>query len=278
MFDFFKNRTESGLVLDRESNPSLVSVSATGFAMDCWALLASKTQAIEYINQAIDATVKYNYRGWLYHFTDTNGTPLPNSEISTIDSTIFYLSARQAARRINDKQTIDKVENLISQVDYTWMLEDGYFRHGWVNNDFISFSWKVYSEGMMIYKLFNIPYTPTVIDYSLPLFVFYYPLCFFKDDYIVEHLRKAIQFQIDKYGYWGISACDGPDGYGIYDDIICPLSIWAVSKYIPEANEVINKLPVTKFAPSYNIKNGWTSKERLAIDYGSAIILNDGFN
>lgn len=280
---FVSNRTHKGLVLDRESDRDTVSVAATGFGMDCWAIAArngtmSRAKALQWVNEAIDNTMAKNpekNRGWLYHFTDAEGVPKSYSEVSTIDSAIFYLGARQAARRLGDETLMKKVEGLIRKVDTSIvMTDDGYFYHGFQGGRHIECFWDELNEGVMLYQLFGKPFRPKRIDYDLPLFVFYYPMCFSDDPEMVDHLRRAVTCQKARYGHWGLTATDGPDGYEVGNiSLVSPLAIWSVKPYIPEAEDTLALYPVPRSTCSYHVRTGWKSKDKIGIDYGCAMIL-----
>lgn len=280
------------LVFDRSSNHEIVSVAATGFGMYCWALEATKGKldkntALFRINKAFDATIKANpikNRGWLYHFTDSHGYPTrttTSAEVSTIDSAIFYFGARKAALLLDSPELQSKVEKAIAAVDINWLLTKKnnitYFCHGlhWREEipEFIPYVWEDFSEGFILYRLFNVPYAPQRIMFNLPLFVYYYPLCFIQDEEeLVMLLKLAIQWQKKTYGYWGKTACDGPNGYNVNEkDIISPIAILTLSKITNNSQELY--LPVPADTQSYNIVTNWCSSDQLGIDMGSCYIL-----
>jgi len=165
---FLECRGPNKMFLDRKSNPNIVSIAATGFGLDCLAIMASESKiprddVIQDLNQVIDYVQKITpreTRGWLYHWLDTNGNPAYNKEISTIDTAIFYAGARQAAKRLGDRATIDRIEALISNVDTKWLMSHGYIRHGFFLDNgvisFIPYEWENYSEGLIIYKTFGL--------------------------------------------------------------------------------------------------------------------------
>src|SRR5262245_18712386 len=100
---FLTHRTRAGAGLDGTHCADTVSVAATGFGMAAWAVAADAgrlpyARAVAWVRQALDATLSANAgnRGWLYHFTDAAGRPKFTEEISSIDTAIFYLGARDA--------------------------------------------------------------------------------------------------------------------------------------------------------------------------------------
>lgn len=280
---FLNNRTESGLVLDRESDRNTTSAAATGFGMDCWAIMASRgiitrEQAVLWVYHALETTEKNTPEknfGWLYHFTNADGTPKPTSEVSTIDTAIFYLGARQAARRLGDPDLQRRVEGMIAKINTSIVMnEAGYFYHGFYGGRLIEYLWDEWNEGVLLYKLFDKPFSPKKMHYDLPLFVFYYPLCFYDDQELASHLHTAIAFQKAKYGYWGLTATDGPHGYEAGNPkLISPLGIWSVVQYVSEAEATLQTIPVPRWTCGYEIERGWSSTDAIGIDYGCCLIL-----
>jgi hypothetical protein len=285
---FEKNIGPNGGVFDRESDRNLISVAATGFAFKVWALAAtssrpqvSREEACRRINQSFDFIISNNppsNKNWLFHFYYSDGSIPPNTEVSTVDTAIFYLGARQAAWDLLDLPLIFKVNYYFYQIDIAWMLKDCYIIHGFHYSPSgeiipIEYSYSEYSEGIMIYKLFNIPFSPAKIDYSLPLFTFYYPLCFYDDSEMVGHLKKAISCQKEKYGNWGRSALDTENkGYQAFEaNTISPLTILTISSYLNIDDETTRKY--SGLAASKDVLTGWESRDKVGIDAGCDYIL-----
>ncbi|HEX6985551.1 MAG TPA: hypothetical protein VF170_09250, partial [Planctomycetaceae bacterium] len=276
----------NGLVLDRRSDRDTVSCAATGFTAYALALMADRGSADPTEVRAIlrsgfrstlAATPERN-RGWLYHFTDATGRPKSWSEVSTIDSAIFYLGFLRAAETLEDAELYSEVRAAVDRVDVEFLLRDGYFLHGlrWFGNapHFIPYTWDDTSEGVMLYRLFGLPFEPRVVRHDYPLFVYYYPLCFFDDPTYAEHLRKAVAYQIEHYGYTGVTAGDGPHGYQAHDPkLISPLALFALSGLLPEARATLTKYGVDHMVPTYHVGSGWMAPDRVTIDYASAYIL-----
>jgi hypothetical protein len=275
---FEDNRTPTGLVLDRQSTKTVCSIAAIGCDMDVQAIRATKglittTEALNRINTTLGFVVSKNRpenRGWLFHFIDPNGAAVSGSEISSIDTAIFYSGALQAAHRLADQTLIQRVSGLISKIDVIWMIENSPSHkrlcHGLRNGKFIPYEWDEYNEGVIAYHLFKIPFTPTVIRYDLPLFVYYYPLCFIHDDPALwEHLRNAIEWQRKHYGYVGVTATDTEYGYKVDPAYISPLALYCVG--LP------CDLPYT--IHSYRIRDGWRSADRIGLDEGMAVLIKN---
>ncbi len=158
------------------------------------------------------------------------------------------------------------------------VLRDGYFNHGfyWHNDEqrFLHYLWNDTSEGVMLYKLFDMPFEPRIVRHDYPLFAYYYPLCFFDLPRYERLLHDAVTYQFGRYGYTGITAGDGPHGYQADDPtLISPLTLFALSAIFPEARSTLAKYAVDQMVPAYHVGSGWTASDRVTIDYGSAYIL-----
>ena len=283
--NFFDEITlENGLVLDRESNRKIVSSAATGFIAYSKAIAAQKGQlkkdeTLKRIRKGFRNTLKATpakTRGWLYHFTDPLGVPLPGSEVSTIDSALFYLGHLRAAETLESKEFIDEVNQAISDIDLKWMMVNGLISHGRQNKtlELIPYQWDEYSEGVLLYRLFELEFTPAVTAHDLPLFVYYYPLCFYDDEAWKTELKSAVAYQFDTHGISGITATDGPLGYQAGDpSVVSPLALWAASRIVPAASESLATLEFPRTTLSYSLVSDWIASDRIAIDYGSTYIM-----
>ncbi len=276
----------NGLVLDRRSDRNTVSCAATGFTAYALALMAQRGTAdpihmAEIVQDGFRTTLQNTppkNGGWLYHFTDAAGHAKPWSEVSTVDSAIFYFGFLRAAETLGDAEFLAEVRGRIAAIDVGMMLKDGYFLHGlrW-NGDkpvFLPYRWDDTSEGAMIYRLFDLPFRPRIVRHDYPLFVYYYPLCFFDDPDYSDRLRTAVRYQFEHYGYTGLTASDGPNGYQADDpQVISPLALFALSGLFPEARATLAKYGVDHMVPAYHVGSGWMAPDRVTIDYASAYIL-----
>lgn len=283
---FLKNKTGTGLVQDRESNKNLFSVSATGFGYYAWAVAADdglicRDKAVKWVGDSIDFIQAKNparNRGWLYHWIDKDGRPQMNREVSSIDTALYWLAARKAAARLGDEGLKKKVEAGIRRIDREWMRRGRLYAHGcvWEGGEakFLPCDWDDYNEGVLVYRLFGDDFTPRKTEYGLPLFVYYYPLCFYGDKVYKEHLDRAIDYQFKVYNAVGVTACDGPDGYCVNEpSVISPLAVWACAGHNPRAAEYLKKLPVKRTVPSYQRTSDWQARDRIGIDVGSTLLL-----
>ena len=280
--EYFKtNRSDTGLVYDRQSNSNICSIATLGFDMDVQAISATKhlisfDEAKKRINNTLSIVTirKDGNRGWLYHFIHPNGTPIVGSEVSTIDTAIFYAGALQASLRLHDKILEQKVRDLIGQIDIQWMIKNSpsgkRLCHGLrYTGDFIPCELDEYNEGIIAYHIFNVPFKPTKIRFDLPLFVYYYPLCFIHDDPKLKiYLQLAIAWQKEHYGYVGVTATDTEYGYSsLAIGYVSPVALYCVGEPIPY------DLPATLH--SYCIKTKWESSDRIGIDEGAAVLMKN---
>lgn len=284
---------QNGMFLDRTSDRTTVSSAATG--MGSYALayaatrgLADGAEVAQRLELAFQITTQANparNHGWLAHFTDTNGNPKPFSEISTIDTALFYMGMQKAAELLNLPHLQQRIEHELGKIDTSFVLRDGKFLHGFYwpegNNtsddaqpDFIRHRWADSSEGVILYKLFNIEFEFEIRRVDYPLFVYLYPLMFFEDERYIRLLSEAVDFQIAEYGYSGVTATDGPHGYTIHDrNLISPLLLSAVGSRFPAALETLQKYSLDPAIAAYYIPSGWVNSDDLTIDLASAYVM-----
>lgn len=264
---FKEHRTNTGLTQDRASS-NICSTAAAGFGNVVIALTCPKQEAIDKVNQTLDALTTSNpnkNRGWLYHFTTPYGLPALDSEVSTIDTAIFYTGCRLAAKLIGDTALTNRVENLITSIDINWLARNGLFCHGvkWVNEEpyFIPYFWDDYNEGIIIYKLFGLPYCPLNYRYDLPIFAYYYPLAFYPEDKeIKSHLEKAIECHFAKYGHL-VTSTDTEMGYSSFAiGYISPITMYTLGLQV--------EIPTI-----HSYRDGWYSTDRIGIDEGAAFLI-----
>jgi len=280
--------TMHGQFLDRSSDPNTVSVAATGLGNLALAVAADRGWcerefAVRNITQGFEFTIAANSpknRGWLPHFTDLSGQPKPYSEISTIDTALFYAGMLQAAEVLKLTDLRQKIEAELKKIDTDFVMIDGYFSHGFYwdqktgKPDMIKFTWSDTSEGVILYRLFNKPFSPKVSRVDYPLFVYCYPLLFFNEDNYFELLDQAIEYQTKTYGYAGVTATDGPTGYVVDDkQVISPLLLASISTRYPHVTETLDKLNVDPNIAAYHVPSQWKSDGELTIDLASAYIL-----
>jgi len=302
-------RDSKGLFLDRRSDPTTVSAAATGFGVLALAEgssrgLRNREDTLEITRIAFERTVNANpkkNRGWLSHFTDSEGAPKPYSEVSTIDTAIFYFGMLRTAELLKAPEFEAQVRLSLSQINTDFVLRDGYFIHGfhWTNEgsqrligaggnrssfveetpQFIPYMWNDSSEGAILYRLFDLPFQIQIRRTDYPLFVYAYPLCFYDDPVYETLLREAIEAQINLYGYWGVTSTNGPQGYVILDrNVISPVLIGGIATKYPVYLEALKSLVIQVSAVSMHLPTGWIDNDDLTIDLASAYILFSKFS
>jgi len=275
---FLENRTPSasapgGLVLDRVSaahacgpavstNPDVASAAATGYGLAALILavedgLAARGEAAADALEILRRTAGWNRAcsGWLYHFMNgVTGEPAIGSEISSIDTAIFYWGALAAGDYFGGGVK-DQALAMFGDLDFNVMLaEDGRrLRHGFKHDGDslkpLSACWDAYSEGVMLYLLglgsashplaaecwgcWNREERWSYAGYTaflpLPLFTYYYPLGFLplrgvRDRDGLDFWEKARSAALMQSafcrdsgypeGLFGLTACDGPTKEG----------------------------------------------------------------
>jgi len=357
---FLDHRLPNGLVLDRAPNSDvpptgrsseMCSVAATGYGLTALILASEKNmlpkkQAKEKVMQTLtfidEHTAKIN-GGWLDHFMDgKTGKKYQNTEISSIDTAIFFFNAFAAAEYFNEDKDVKKqVNKMYNKIDFKMMLtQDNQkpdqlaFNLGFNVKDgkreFIPHKWDEYSEGILVMLLglgsSQVPDETWTKGWNrnkkweqdglknfvcLPLFTYFYPhgLINLKDkvdrngDNFWKASQNAVKMQLGyckDHGYpqdvFGISACDGPNGYQAYrtagteeypahDGTIAPPSILAclpfAEKETLKAFEYIKKQNLDKekygLCNAYNVKSGWKASDALGIDLGSSLLMIDAY-
>jgi hypothetical protein len=267
---FFTEQADpsTGQVLDRAVNKTstgefdshfVSSIAATGFGLTALCISDRRSYfSADRIKKQVLATLDFhlnkmpNEHGFFYHFADVKtGKPLINSEVSSIDTSIFLCGVLTARAYFNDPKITALATELYNRVDWPWMLNGGKtFSMGWrPETGFISSRWDHYSELMMLYLLaIGSPTHPvsaeswnaftrpvmtfgpyTYISGKDPLFVHQYSHAWFdfarqRDayaNYFVNSITatracKAFCLSLNRgYSddYWGITASDWQHGY-----------------------------------------------------------------
>ena len=315
-------RLPNGLVLDRDSDRHTVSAAATGLVSYALAVLADRgvgdRRDVEmHLRNAFDATLAANpaeNRGWLSHFTGPSGEPKRFSEVSTIDTALFYAGVLRAAEVLGLTDLEARVRDAVASVDVPWMLRDGVFLHGltWetpprpgVEPRFLPYTWNDTSEGVILYRLFGVPFRPGTHRTDLPLFTYFYPLVLWPDweapgsgrpggvgwgepagappfRYVGPDYRKllaaALKWQHATLGHAGVTAADGPGGYTAFrPTLVSPLMLSSLAPKYAEAADTLRDHDLDATQAAYDLDAGWDAPDRLAIDYASYFLLRAVF-
>jgi hypothetical protein len=162
----------TGQVLDRAVSKTstgeldkhvIGSIAATGFGLTGLCIADKRAYlSADRIRRQVRTTLQYHLdklphqRGFFYHFSNTKtGSPLLNSEVSSIDTAIFLCGVLTCRAHFNDPRITDLATKLYNRVDWPWMLNGGKtFSMGWrASSGFIATRWDHYSELMMLYLL-----------------------------------------------------------------------------------------------------------------------------
>jgi len=258
----------TGQVLDRAVNQNITgqidkrrmaSVSGTGFGLTALCIADKRGfQPHAQILAQVRRTLRYhlnelpNDHGFFSHFNDLEtGKPFRGSEISSIDSAIFFCGVLTARAHFHaDPEIVKLATALYERVDWPYMLDGGKtFSMGIRNGSFLDSRWNHYCELMMIPLLAlgspTHPVDPAIwqsfsrphihydgLDYISsddPLFVHQYSHAWFdfrnlRDSFAnyfensVSATRAHQAFCLalgNPYSndYWGISASDSAHGY-----------------------------------------------------------------
>jgi hypothetical protein len=260
--------TATGQVLDRAVNQTpdgkidprrMASVSATGFGLSALCIADKRgvlphTQVVEQVRRTLrfHANVLPNDHGFFVHFNDREtGKAWRDSEVSSIDSAIFFCGALTARAYFHDDAEIVQLATTIyNRVDWPWMLNgDQTFDMGLRDGMFLKARWNHYCELMMIpllalgspthpvppvvWSAFSRPTISydgfTYISGNDPLFTHQYSHAWFdfrlkRDAYadyfansiLATRAHEAFCLSLGKpysADYWGISASDSAHGY-----------------------------------------------------------------
>lgn len=252
------------------------------------------------------------------------------SEVSSIDTALLVAGALTVSAYFPDTEAADLAQQLYENVDWTWMLNaQGFISMGWTpENGFLAASWDHFDESLLLYVLaIGSPTHPTPPDVwarwrrpvsisgeyiylpGEPLFVYQYPLVWLdlrgREDAFAHYFnnttracqrnqaftaRRAERVLSYRFGVWGLSASDGPDGYRAYgasdanhDGTIAPYASAACLPFTPEAAlESMRALLMYYgsqvwgeygFFSAFNVDEDWYSRDHLGIDQGDILLM-----
>jgi hypothetical protein len=119
-----------GLVLDKDDQPGVATVAATGFALAAWCVGVERgVLARDEVRERVRGTLRVieervpQKNGFLAHFVDAHsGERLGTSEYSTIDTTLALCGAVVAASVFDDDPEIaERVERMLRRIDWNWL-------------------------------------------------------------------------------------------------------------------------------------------------------------
>ncbi|HEY6253392.1 MAG TPA: glucoamylase family protein [Candidatus Angelobacter sp.] len=170
-FQFFWNEANpnTGLIKDRAlvnggDTRTLASVASTGFGLTALCIAAHRGYASRAdIKARVRSTLEFlldskplTVNGFFYHFINVNnGVRAPNSELSSIDTSILLCGVLTARKYFQDAQITSLATKIYERVNWPWMLNGGAtFAMAWKpENGFTQARWDRYNELMMLYLL-----------------------------------------------------------------------------------------------------------------------------
>jgi hypothetical protein len=172
----------TGLIRDRATNANISSIAATGFGLT--GICAAKDKgwiAHEEARDRVLATLNSFYddpadpndmvvsgtHGLFYHFVDIrDGTPIADSEVSTIDSALLMAGVLSAKQCFTETEIVTRATAIYEAAEWNWFLDNdhshcpyGQLHAGWrppatpEETDGLFGCWGGYNEAMILYLL-----------------------------------------------------------------------------------------------------------------------------
>jgi len=140
------------------------SIAATGYGLGALCIAAHRGwEEDAAVRERVKLTLNFalrtlpNQHGFFFHFANgESGQRILNSEVSPIDSTIFFCGALTCRGYFaDDKEIAALATELFERADWAWMLHSGpTLCMGWTpDQGFLRSRWDSYSELMMMYLL-----------------------------------------------------------------------------------------------------------------------------
>lgn len=165
---FTKDRSKNFTAQDSPDN-QIASIASTGFALAAYGIGAHrgwipKSQAIELSRKTLRSCIDIaqKHRGWHYHFINwQTGKREWESEVSTIDSGIFWCGMILNERALKDREITKMSDQILRKIDWKYMLTNGGTKPskltltmGWKPEiGFLPYEWGDYSENALLYLL-----------------------------------------------------------------------------------------------------------------------------
>ena len=158
----------SGLVKDRSQangpdSRATASIAATGFGLTALCIADHRGwEDVKKIRERVRNTLRFaatrlsHNHGFFFHFLNMqSGDRDFQSEVSSIDTSIFLCGALACRGYFGDDEIRDLATRLYERVDWNWLLQgEKTLSMGWKpESGFIKARWDSYSELMMIYLL-----------------------------------------------------------------------------------------------------------------------------
>ena len=141
----------------------IASIAAVGFALSAFCVAQHRGwQDAKKIRERVRDTLLFaatrlnHVHGFFFHFLNTDtGDREFNSEVSSIDTSIFLCGVLHCKAYFNDSEISELADQLYKRADWNWFLNGGKtLSMGWTpENGFLKARWDAYCELMMIYLL-----------------------------------------------------------------------------------------------------------------------------
>ena len=175
-FSYFETyiHKASGLVFDRSSTTSPISIAATGFGLSSYVVALYRSwiteeRAYEFFTDVLSTLQQIkneaSWKGWWAHFLDpetlkpARSPKFWNSEFSTIDTALLMWGVISVYSVLDKTSTKGRhlrgiCEELIAAIDWQPMLLNGLFSHGIdAKGIIIPHVYSGYSEALLLYVL-----------------------------------------------------------------------------------------------------------------------------
>lgn len=165
---FTKDRSRNFTEKDSEDHV-VASIASVGFALSAYGIAAERgwmprSEAIKVSRKTLHSmmTLAPQHHGWFYHWINwETGKREWKSEVSTIDSAIFWCGMILNAEALRDPEITKMSDKIMSNIDWSYMRTNGGTKPskqtitmGWHDEStFIPAEWDELSENAMIYLL-----------------------------------------------------------------------------------------------------------------------------
>jgi hypothetical protein len=171
----------TGLIRDRATNANVSSIAANGFGLTAICVAKDRgwitheeayNRVLTTLNSFYDDgspgdLVVSGTHGLFYHFVNIHdGTPIANSEVSTIDSALLMAGVLSAKQCFTETEIVTRATAIYEAADWKWFQDTdgshctiGQMHAGWrpptttVETDGLFGCWGGYNEGMILYLL-----------------------------------------------------------------------------------------------------------------------------
>jgi len=271
---------------------------------------------------------------YYHYLNMRTGERMYDCEVSSIDTALFLAGALFAGQYFEGTDIQQVAKELYERTDWRWLVNDeGFISMGWKpEGGFLPHSWNSYNELMILYMLAigspTYPVSPAVwsrfarpkIGIEKYTFVGIPPLFAHQYSHIWVNFRNKRDAFMDYYensviatlanrewcirnksnfkGFspdcWGLTASDGPKGYGVYgapngycDGTIAPTAALGSIVFTPKLSmRAMRHFYETYgdkvwgrygFTDSFNPQQNWYSEKNIGIDQGPIVLMIENY-